>query len=394
MPTSGNPSPAAPSEAPRRRILAGLTLLLASTAISLLLAEGLVRMVAPQSLIVIRPDIWMPADQVGWRNRPDVDTRINTGEREVRWRTDAQGFRTGAPPPATAEVTLIALGDSFLAAMQVEDEETMVRILEARLSSRSGKRVRILNTGVAGWGPNQYRNELQRILDTSSADGVLVFVFLGNDIGKAVVASIPAREAEKRHVLRWPRSLDAGELVNAIAYPVNDFLEVRSHLFILARTRLKFLLMRLGLSADYFPSTLMKSEASSTAWSTTADILKEVADRAAARRLHAVFVLLPSPEEADPAQAVATAKGFGIDPASFDTDQARVRLGEEMARRNLDVVDATPALRAAISGRTPDVYGQVDNHLGKAGHRVVAEAMEEAVWNAFFVRPPTRNAAP
>lgn len=393
MPSSENRTEATQRATTPRRVFANLALLSASIAVSLLLAEGLVRLVAPQALIVIRPDIWMPAEGVAWRNRPDVDTRINTGEREVRWRTDAQGFRVGATAAAAPEVTLVALGDSFLAAMQVEDEETMVRLLETRLSSRSGKPVRIVNAGVEGWGPNQYRNEMQRILDTSRVDGVLVFLYLGNDIGRTVVDRFPPRKPIERHVLRVPRSLAAEELVNAIAYPVNDFLEVRSHLFILARTRLKFLLMRLGLTAYYFPRTLLVSEASSTAWSTTAGILKTMADRAATRQCRAIFVLIPSLEEADPAEARTTAKNFGIPPESFDVDQAHRRLGEEMERRGLAVVDATPALRAAVAAGTPDVYGAVDTHLGKAGHRVVAETMEAAVWNAFFASTPGSAAA-
>jgi hypothetical protein len=395
---SGRPADAAPSQGPRNRaaaIVATLALLVASITLSLFLAEGVVRLVAPQALILIRPDVWMPADGVGWKNRPNVDTHLNTGERDVHWRTDAQGFRTGAVRAATADVNIVALGDSFLAAEQVEDEDTMVRLLESRLASRSGRSVRLWNTGVAGWDPNQYRIELQHLLETSRPDGVLVFVYLGNDIIDRVVASYPSRQPDERHHFRWPRSLALREWVEAWGYPINDSLEVRSHLFIFARTRLKYLLMRLSMTPYTFPETLLARNVAIPAWSTTAGILKDMGEDAAGRGIPTLFVLIPSEDEADPAEARRTAEGLGVPPHSYDLDQPHLRLGEEMASRGLSVFDATPALRAATARATPDVYGHVDNHLGKAGHRVMAAAMEEAAWQAFFAgRPPVRAPLP
>jgi hypothetical protein len=391
---SGPPADAASSPAPRRRagaIVATLALLTASITLSLFLAEGVVRLVAPQPLILIRPDIWMPADGLGWKNRPNVDTHLNTGERDVRWRTDAQGFRIGAAPAGTADVNLLAIGDSFLAAEQVEDEETMVRLLQDRLSSRSGRRVRIWNTGVSGWDPNQYRLEMQRVLDASPPDGVLVFVYLGNDIIERVAAAYPPRQPDERHHLRWPRSFALSEWVEAFGYPVNDFLEVRSHLFIFARTRLKYLLMRLSMTPYTFPDTLLTRNVSTPAWGTTAGILEDLGDAAAARRIPVLFVLIPSQDEADPAEARRTAAGVGVPRNAYDLDQPHVRLGGEMERRGLTVFDATAALRAAIARATPDVYGRADNHLGKAGHRVMAAALEDAAWNAFFAATPDRR---
>ena len=397
MKPSGRPAGAASPRAPRSRaaaIVATLALLVASITLSLLLAEGVVRLVAPQPLILIRPDIWMPAEGVGWKNRPNVDTHLNTGERDVHWRTDAQGFRTGAAPAGHADVNILALGDSFLAAEQVEDEDTMVRLLERRLASRSGRRVRIWNTGVAGWDPNQYRIELQRVLDTSRPDGVLVFVYLGNDIIGRVAAAYPSRQPDERHRFRWPRSFGLREWVEALGYPINDSLEVRSHLFIFARTRLKYLLMRLSMTPYTFPDTLLAKNVANPEWETTAGILGDMRDAAAARGIPILFVLIPSQDEADPVEARRTAEGLGVPRHTYDLDQPHVRLGQEMAVRGLTVFDATEALRAAIARATPDVYGYVDNHLGKAGHRVMAEAMERAAWETFFEGTPAPAASP
>src|SRR5207247_6250232 len=114
----------------------------------------------------------------------------------------------------------------------------------------------ILNTGVGGWDPNQYRIELKRILGIRAVDGILVFIYLGNDVIEKRVENYPPRQPVERHRFKFPTRFDWGSLVESIAYPINDFLEVRSHLFILTKSRLRYGLMRLGLTAEYFPESL------------------------------------------------------------------------------------------------------------------------------------------
>src|SRR2546425_4069205 len=57
-------------------------LLLGSTMAALLLGEVVVRIVAPQQLIILRPDIWMPVDSVGiqmsGRRIDRKSTRLNS----------------------------------------------------------------------------------------------------------------------------------------------------------------------------------------------------------------------------------------------------------------------------------------------------------------------------
>jgi hypothetical protein len=367
-----------------------LIMVVCSTIVSLVVAEGFVRLVAPQSLILLRPDIFIPTEQLAWRHASNVDTRVNTGEREIRWRTEEHGFRVGEGLPNASEMTLVALGDSYLEAMQVEYEDTMTALLEKRLSSRLGRSIRILNTGVGGWDPNQYRIQLQKILGTRRIDGVVVFVFLGNDIISyhADAQDYPPRQAIRRHDLRIPRSFEWHEFVAAVAYPINDFLEVRSHLFILVKTRLKDTLMRMGLTAYYFPATLLKNQAPSANWKITADILEEIAVIGKHHGLKTLFVLLPSPSEANPEEGLETASAFGITLEEIDLDQAHLLLGEQLRRRNLSAVDMTSALRAAIRERMPDIYGRVDNHLGRGGHQVVANTLEEVIWQMFCTVAP------
>jgi hypothetical protein len=367
----------------KRGFLTALLLLL-SISLSFLLGEGVVRVFAPQALVLLRPDIWIPVPMSGWRHRPNASTHVNSGQREVSWQTDEQGFRVGSFQTPASDKVLLALGDSFLEAMQVEHEQTMTSLLGQTLSARAGLPVIILNSGVGGWDPNQYRIELQRFLSAGSADGVLVFVYLGNDIVNVRNESYAPKLPVERHRLRLPRNLDWSEFVDSVAYPINNFLEVRSHLFILMRNRLRYALMRAGLTAYFFPDAVLVRHASSTQWDVTADILQEIAVLGGQHGLRTLFVLIPSEEEADPMKARRAAVAFGLPDEAYDLDQPRRLLMAQMRQRQLTVIDTTTELRMAVKSGLSDVYGSVDNHLGIEGHRVVARALEHAVWEEFF----------
>ena len=231
-------------------------------------------------------------------------------------------MRIGDGVSNSSELTLVALGDSYLEAMQVEYEDTMTALLEKRLSSRLGKSMRIVNTGVGGWDPNQYRMQLRKMLGNDRINGIIVFVFLGNDIIDHHADQYPPRQAVVRHSLRLPSSLEWNELVAAVAYPINDFLEIRSHLFIFIKTRLKYMLMKMNLTAYYFPPMLLKDQAASNRWKITGDILEEIAVLGKQHDLKTLFVLLPSPSEANPDEGLETANAFGITSDKIDLDQA------------------------------------------------------------------------
>ena len=73
---------AAPGRPGRLRgVLVNITIAGLSLGLAYGMAEVLVRVLAPQQLVVKRPDIWQAVDTLGWAHRADVRTTINTGER-------------------------------------------------------------------------------------------------------------------------------------------------------------------------------------------------------------------------------------------------------------------------------------------------------------------------
>ncbi|HYE58354.1 MAG TPA: SGNH/GDSL hydrolase family protein, partial [Rhodothermales bacterium] len=183
-------------------------LVLASLGAGVFLAEGFVRLLAPQQLIMDNARIWRPDPLLGWTHREGVDVTINTGEQPARFVTDAQGFRIPAPRPEPRDTAgrprLLILGDSFTEGLMVDAESTFAGQLERALAAR-GLRVTIFNAGVGGWGPVQYALRARQLGDQPFA-AVLVCLFVGNDVLTPADTALHPTSFGRRARLRWPRA--------------------------------------------------------------------------------------------------------------------------------------------------------------------------------------------
>ena len=356
-----------------RLVLSGVSVLLA-----LAVCEVGLRLFFPQQLVNVRPDIWQPVEGLGWQPAPNLDTTVNTGEGEVRFVTDGDRMRVAAD--AGDEVTernVLALGDSFTEALQVDYEETFTARLADKLSSSSGNAVGVANTGVGGWGPSHYLIKLKQELAKDSAkwDAVAVYFFLGNDVEDKRVESFAPRESSVRR-FAIPRKLSFKEIKGKLLYPINNVLETRSHLFSLVKNRGKFLLMRVGLSAHYFPKVLLKENATSQAWEISADVCAEIVRTSNEHDLPVVFLLVPGVYMVDEEAAIKYANALSIDHDAYDLRQASTIMGKLLKEKGVDAVDLTDRFKSSGGA---ELFGKVDTHLSPKGHEVVAMASVEAL---------------
>ncbi len=371
------PAETGPASPRKAVVVAGtLALLCGALVVSLFLAEVAVRLLAPQQLILIEPGVWLPQDTVGYTFRPRLRRTINTGERTVTLVTDEHGFRVGMSGAAEGDRAILLMGDSFLAALQVEYEASLPGLMDASGLGGSGSRTVVRNAAVPGWDPAQYYYRTRQLLGEATFEAVVVGVYLGNDVVYRAPAPIAPIEPVTVHRFRMPQSLSRAEFTDAMLRPVNDFLETHSHLFVFAKARLKTLLMRFGLAPEYFPVEFRRSEAASSRWNVAADILSDVATEAERYELPTVFVLIPTPYQVDEAVFDQYVAGFDIDPDSVDLDQPTTRLASALEARGRLVVDALPRFRQLHDEGVP-LYGRVDRHLTAAGH--------EALWS--ILRP-------
>lgn len=354
-----------------RPVAVNLSLVVGSLGVALLVAEVAMRVLAPQQLILIRPDLWAPADTVGWLHRPNVSTHINTGERTVSVFTDSAGFRVGSGGGVTGESEILLLGDSFMEALQVEYDQSGSGLLEGLISEAIGSEVAVRNAAIGGWDPDQYLLRARSLLAQREYDLVITAIYLGNDVISARREYLPPRAPVERFHLRLPRGMSGTEITNALLRPINDFLEVRSHLFVALKNRLQTVRMEVGLAAVPFPAPFLTSEAESERWEITADLCADISRLAAQHQSEALFVLVPAEFQVDSTDLTRNVQGFDLDPSAIDLEQPNRELGERMAARGLLVLDALPAFRAAHrEGRR--LYGTVDHHFSPEGHELFA----------------------
>lgn len=184
---------------------ARISLLLASLLVALMLAEMIVRIAAPQPaawLDIFRPHPSLPF----YAMQPSIQRSIDTGEGRWTVFTDENGFRRGetAAAPANAPVTLI-IGDSFAFGLGVNYEECFAGRLQARNAS-----IRVVDAGVNGYGPAQYRAMLEQLLASGPApERVIVSTYPANDFSDcledknvAVMDGILANERSLRAALK------------------------------------------------------------------------------------------------------------------------------------------------------------------------------------------------
>lgn len=383
------PGPGAPSW--KVRLIARTLLGTFGLLVGVLVSEVAVRVVAPQQLILLRPDLWQPADTVGWIHRPNVDIRINTGERTVSIFTDAEGFRVGAGGRIESDHEVLLLGDSYMEALQVEHEQSVAGVLEARLAESMGVPVAVRNAAVGGWDPDQYLLRARQLLSRADYDVVVTPLYLGNDILARRRDKLPPRESAPRQQFRFPRALSFREFTDSFLRPINDFLEVRSHLYIFLRNRLQTLRMKLGLAPLTFPTQFFTAESEGPRWENTAEISEDIAALAEEHGAASLFVLIPTPFQVNEEAFDRYVEGYDLDPDGIDLEQPNRILGGDLVARGLRVYDALPAFREAHD-EGQRLFGAVDPHFSPAGNELLAGLVAPQIAELLGSEGPAREA--
>jgi hypothetical protein len=358
--------------------------MLASLAVSLLIAEWVVRVVAPQQLVMLRPDIWRPDSTLGHRHQENADTRVNVGAGTVSFVTDEDGYRINpATPTGDTRRSVLMLGDSFIEALTVECDAAIPERTRVLIEHSLGVRVRVDNAAVGGWDPNQYLLEARRAFARRRYDLGVVFLFIANDIVSNRVDSYPARPYAMRHRLRRPRHLRSAEIINSFFYPFNDALETRSHLYVFLKESGRVWLAKVGLTArQRIPDLFMKSHTGSPYWQVTADICKDIDETFVLHGTPVLFVLLPANYQVYESIFREYTESFGTDPQSVDLMQPNVRLRQEFEARSLQLLDPLPYMRRQAQ-QGVHMYPKYDIHLNEDGHRVVSEFLAPYIVRAL-----------
>jgi hypothetical protein len=137
----------------------------------------------------VQPNLRQKDELIGYRydRSSATDMYEHESDRKIHMRFNNIGFRgRDYSLKKPDDVTRIAfLGDSMVAALQVDEEDTMVRLLEERLNATnkdSGRSWEVMNFGISGSSPGQsiavWREEAIRF----DPDIVILGYFVGNDL--------------------------------------------------------------------------------------------------------------------------------------------------------------------------------------------------------------------
>jgi len=198
-------------ESPRRGFQ--LTALLLGVAAALLLGEGMLRILRPPQLARIRyPCIYEPDPLWGFRYLPNARGLV-AGHFEIHnpVETNSLGFYDEQPlPPQQVGLRVVAVGDSFTAAMNVPRHEVWTSVLERELRARGRPRADVVNLGLDGTGTDVHVAVLREWLPRLRPD-VIVLAFFANDFDDVLNGRF-TRECHRGYVLSYQSELQRDRL--------------------------------------------------------------------------------------------------------------------------------------------------------------------------------------
>lgn len=411
-----------------RKILSALLLLLFYIALSGAIAEISVRVAdaAPPP----EPSTWfwqVSHPLTGWSHLPGVSGRsfdplyeynaqVSFNSRAIR----GPESLTYAKPQGVYRVLL--LGDSFMEALQVNDDETFGEQLRGLLAKRTGQPVEVVNAGVSGFGTDQELLWLREEGAKYQPDLVLLAVYPHNDF----MNNAEQLESANRGAISKPYfALEDGALqlryfpfdpatVPAVSSPLAEVaapeippgplsglarrLKERSALYRyfdprirLASPRLAARLARAGLiepgqesqlvaqSREYIPVTYgVYATPLTPLWQDavklTSALFAEIDQTAASLGAQSAALMIPAPENIYPERWQQILTHFpAMQSGQWDTGQP-----ERLAQAALESAGIPLlALNDAFAGNAaegPLLYLEEDGHWTAAGHALAAQA--------------------
>ncbi|KZR90628.1 hypothetical protein [Synechococcus sp. MIT S9508] len=165
------------------RSLSNIFLFFGAGLVSLVFVE-----ISLRALSIHHPAFYIVDAQRGYGLRPNA-RGIYSREGHSIVAINSAGFRGSLPSrsPADGVFRIAVLGDSFTEALQVNENETWVKVLQKQLNSLNdcslleGRKAEILNFGVGGYGTGQSLLTWRYLASKFRPDLVILAVYPGND---------------------------------------------------------------------------------------------------------------------------------------------------------------------------------------------------------------------
>lgn len=342
-------------------------LLLLGVLAALVLGEVLLRVLRPPQLAVVRyPCIYQPDPVLGFRYVPGASGRVAAHfEIDNPVETNTLGFYDDEPEAGDPSPRVLAVGDSFTAAMNVPRPQVWTAVLERALRAAGSPRADVVNLGLDGTGTDVHADLLREYVPRLAPDTVLL-AFYANDVVDVMRRRFQ-RECYEGFVLSYQTEAQR----EALRARIDAHRAKRARIWLHETSYLARLVASLRLP----PTSPYRLELQQTS---LAELGPEARDalrgrrrfRAALREIEAIAA------SCDCRVAVVPVPPRRTPDGSLDLWRRRA----EGSR--LEVIDVLPALARARERRGlvhEDLYFRHDNHLNATGNELFGEAVARAL---------------
>jgi hypothetical protein len=327
--------------------------------------------------------LFQPDSIYGWQFIPDITATVNWRyESQVQVSINSSGFRDDT---FENQPHIAVLGDSFVAGMEVEDDERFTELLEQKL----GMSVR--NYGLNGYGPTQSLLQLRNRILTEDTEMVIFQLYLRNDFHDVSGAY------EWMAVRQRPKAIISGDSIQQIK-PVQNLPEVdveywqscfqadrkkpirpqNFHLYNLMTKTKETITDRWFSEGKYKPHPperrLLSAETDSlfqNAFSDARVILRAMKKITQNHNIPFLVTIAPSFVQVNDELWDEFLSHYPNE--SFEREKLSRMIKEWGDEDNYPVLDLFPALEKTSSEQT--LYFPINQHWTPAGHKVVAEEL-------------------
>ncbi len=365
-----------------RSIVSSLLVLLISALLCLVAAEVLVRVLRPQARLTIEPGGLYIPDPPGryWLAPGYVGRIFNRVEYSNAIRINEQGLRGPELEPRGADrLRVLAIGDSFVFGVGVEDDETFVARLTELLEGE-GIAAESLNAGIPAFGVPDAESWFERHGTGLEPDIVVLAIFLGNDLVDAspdreeilIVDGLLAPSKSAKGIKAWlfRHSQLYGTVKTLLEQP--GFIPLREKLGLGEPWTKRVLREEFGI---YKKTSEIDLRAAIVA---TDEALGKLAAQAIERGFTLQAMLIPSEIQVDPERWQAGLASLGLDPAQYDPATPTQIFEELLAKHAIPTLNLVPVFAEGLSDGT-ELYFRFDRHWTVEGHSVAAAELARSL---------------
>ena len=360
-----------------RSALFNLTLVTVAVVVTLGAFEFALRMALPQKLYRYPRGLFRNDPDLSFTFQPGFRGTLHTPEFTTHIRINSLGIRGSEVMEKAPDISrILVLGDSFVSALNVEEEDTFVRVMERELRALvPDRRIEVVNAGTPNYGTWHELGLFRRLIPSVRPDMAVLCVFTGNDLDDNL--------APESAAVRGGFLVERVRRKGTLPYGVRSWLQRNSMAYVFlwnAWDRVKA--VSGGRRQDPIAGirVLLSSEDSprvEKGYEVSGKILGELRGEAARRGIYLLVVIIPADYQVSPDRVMSTLRSSKTGTGDYDPDRPDdlwARLAQDLG---LPVLDLLPTLRSHTQG--PPLYMPLDGHLTPEGNRLAGRAVAVAL---------------